>query len=624
MRQEWDETLKVWKNIPDSPTDWASMPPVARPSVAELPPMPAVTPSAVGAPTPGPMPVPVGQSTQPAETGFFGTLKSVASGIGNWLADTPPTGAPAFQMPQDTKDTLVGSVFSNTDMPIVNPSPLPQPTPTEQVAAPAQPSTPIGANGGFTAEGRGQVDPNVPPPSPGLIPIKSEETRTKYADGTEEALFGEQGPYAQMQKVLAKKKQLDADLDAMTGKDPEIKKYYNKMLVGSTDLEALMDPNSPKFKEFADKITAVKGKLDTASKDLSEFQEKARVDPDRYWKTVPATTVAMNSLAMFMEGRTAGAAIRAGLTPPTGLVQAKIDKAIADDINRQKDEMRMGEAAKGNEINRYRDNLKMLGDERIAEVKTKLDYMTMVKGSLDQYMQKYKGQYDQLALDEISANLDMKKQLAMADFAKYAVRTESVRPTTGSSVSMDDQFKASNNLRSGYDTDTKANRDSIAQTAAIDSQLKLVKEANASGDTKSAQSAANAVRGMYAKLLQGAGVLSDSDLVAFGGSRSLIDKLKAKYAADIKGTLSEQELSDITSSIGALRDVNEYAIAQAQRSALERGSFLTSAPRTMLFSENELEPLRKWSGKTISSLTPLERLRKRQEEEEKNRAAKKQ
>jgi hypothetical protein len=178
-------------------------------------------------------------------------------------------------------------------------------------------------------------------------------------------------------------------------------------------------------------------------------------------------------------------------------------------------------------------------------------------------------------------------------------------------------------LRDEYVVSTKTNKEALDETSAIKSQMDLVKKSKAEG--KPNEAAANAVRGKYAKLLQGAGVLSDSDLKAFGGSRSLWNQMYATAAEKVEGTLSDAEIADIGDSIEALQQMNEFALAKAQKDTLDKsGAFLSNSARSRMFSEGELEPMRKWAGKTASALSPLQRLEQRRLQEEQNKAAKQQ
>jgi hypothetical protein len=130
----------------------------------------------------------------------------------------------------------------------------------------------------------------------------------------------------------------------------------------------------------------------------------------------------MNGIAMLMEAKTAGAMIRAGLPPPTGLVMGRIDKAINDDIARQRAEITSKEAGMTNTVNRYRDNLKMLGDERAAEFKTRAEMLQQIGQTIQATKAKYDGEMNTANLDKALADTEVNYAKTMAEMNKELVQ----------------------------------------------------------------------------------------------------------------------------------------------------------------------------------------------------------
>jgi hypothetical protein len=171
------------------------------------------------------------------------------------------------------------------------------------------------------------------------------------------------------------------------GNSPEIKKDIARQLQASMTLEEMLDPNSPKYKEFAGKVKGVTDKIDESRKDLEEFQKNYQTDPDRYMKNMSATSLALNALAGFFDAKAQGAAIRAGLQPSVSATMQRLDKAIMQDISLQKEAYMRGEASKKNTINRYADNMALLKNERAAEIKTFTDYLSVAPMIMEQKKQ---------------------------------------------------------------------------------------------------------------------------------------------------------------------------------------------------------------------------------------------
>jgi hypothetical protein len=404
MKQVWNDLLKVYDNVPETMAEYNASQPQSAPSASELPPMPPITPVPVAAPTPGPVPVAMGQPAQPpapASDMFSRAMDSAAK-----LAE-PPGFAPILELdkPPPPPSAFPGQIpFVGKNGEMVNP------TPTQ---APAQPS---GANPGFSGSRAGAA--GIPPVPSTPIEVKTGSSETTQGSRTD------WGPTDELDKANESMRKIAEDARALrqsVNDDPEVIKYMNKQFLAGKRLESLMDPTSDEFKQFSTQVAQARSKIDSANKDLIDFQEKAKVDPERYWKATPLLQHALNSVSMLMEGKKEAAFIRAGLPAPTGLVQARIDKAINDDIARQKDELKMGEAAKGNTVNRYRDNLKMLGDERTAEIKTRLDYQSMVKNTLETYMQKSQGKFDDLKMRELIAAQDVANAKAKLEMNKASI-----------------------------------------------------------------------------------------------------------------------------------------------------------------------------------------------------------
>jgi len=319
--------------------------------------------------------------------------------------------------PAPVADPIIASYIEQN--PNVDTTPL-MPTTTPQATPAAEPEpTMMNATPQGTADTGGQgTGGNSTGGS--LLPASEQRSKTEYPKGTE---YNLSKAVNEQQKVIMKVKDISERLDEDT------KKLFTSLAAKSADLESFLDTESEGYKTFAQKVSDVKTKMDTAHADLAEFQKTAKIDPDRYYKDTPFLQHAMNSIGMLMEAQHAGNMIRAGLPPPTGLVMGRIDKAINDDIARQRAEISSKEAGMTNTINRYRDNLKMLGDERAAEFKTRAEMLQQIGQTIQATKAKYDGEFNTANLDKALADTEVNYAKTMAEMNKELVQQGFVAPT---------------------------------------------------------------------------------------------------------------------------------------------------------------------------------------------------
>jgi hypothetical protein len=322
------------------------------------------------------------------------------------------------------------------DIPLPKPPLVKNPFAIDDTPAPSLGSQPTATQAGATVP----IEPtvmNVTPPAesatgpleastgPGLLPVSEQRTGSMYAPGTEDALNeAVEGQKKAMENIKAINMRLDN----------ETKPLFASLVARSEDLASFLDPNSDGYKAFVRKTEDVKNKMEAAHADLEEFQKTAAVDPAKYYKETPFIQHAVNVIAMLMEAKTAGAMIRAGLPAPTGMVMARIDKAINDDIARQRDAIRSKEAGMTNEINRYRDNLKLLGDERAAEYKTRAEMLHQIGTTINATKARYDNEFNTANLDKAAADVEANRVKALAEMGKTIMQQGFAAPV-GKSIS---------------------------------------------------------------------------------------------------------------------------------------------------------------------------------------------
>jgi hypothetical protein len=295
----------------------------------------------------------------------------------------------------------------------------------QEPAALSQPTETItGTEGQAEQGGQGEQEEQS---SPSMIETERKTSGAVYSDPAKDAL---DTAFAATDEVAKNTKKIYEEMD------PEVQPIFTRLAAAASNVEMFLNKDGDEYKEFSRKISDVKDKMDASNKDLIEFQKTAAVDPDRYYKNTPFLKHAMNSIAMVMESQHAGNMIRAGLPPPTGLVRGRIDKAINDDIARQREAIRSKEAGMTNDVNRYRDNLKLLGDERSAEYKTKLEMVQMVQQTLDATKAKYAGRFNMAAMDKLSADNKLVEAKTKAELDKRHVETV-MKPQTGQAITLE-------------------------------------------------------------------------------------------------------------------------------------------------------------------------------------------
>ena len=245
---------------------------------------------------------------------------------------------------------------------------------------PAIPTTPTAPSGNTQGngvppmfdKGSGQPPP-PPPPVDELENVQSSDSRQTTSTTINPKYIAqiEEGQRQQMQAA----KDVATVMSALSI-DRDYQKQMTKNLARASWLDRLTDPTSDEFQKFHQTFSEAAGKINQAQQDLIEFQKNAKVDPDRYLNSQPALSNALNSVAIFFENRANAYGSALGQMP-TNMVKGRIDAAITQDIQRQKEEMQGKQAGLTNEVNRYRDNLRMLGDERQAELKTAADAYTV-------------------------------------------------------------------------------------------------------------------------------------------------------------------------------------------------------------------------------------------------------
>ena len=467
----------------------------------------------------------------------------VADFIKNW---TP------YVNPEAATPGIVGdTVGKQGAFPQTVPSPV-VPSPTAKPAAKEKAPAPLPE--GIPTEGSDKEGGSTT-----LPPLESTVTDKTWSEY--------KGEDVKLTTVYANKAKLATDVANFKkelGDNQEIAAEYFRGVAARTTLEDILDPNSDGFKTFAKEMKDTAQKMQIARADLEDYQKKAKADPNRYWRETPALEHVFNGIAMLMEGNVAAAATRAGMSMPTGMVQQRIDKAIQDDLNRQKEEFKSGEAARENTINRFRDNMKILGDERAATIKTSLEFIDQSKGKIEMLMKdpKFQNQSDQLLLREQLLNLEEQAALKGIELKKTLMKEQTERkPLMPKPLSPEDIRK-----------DNELN----VMTLGIPNRVRSLDSAKEireiSGATETGVAAVRAMKQIREKMTMGLIPLS----TGFSELRTLGDAIKRRIILSVKktenlGTLDEGMVNFSDSMVPGSA---EWGQTQTKLDALEKGFLL--------------------------------------------------
>ena len=328
-------------------------------------------------------------------------------------------------------------------------APLPSPIPRSPVGVP--PNPPPSTSSPSTVENSAEVTPlftggdaGKPLPPSGPPPMMKAQS-TVGGQETQTIIPSEYS--SQIEE--GQRKQIDAAQSVSTvmkslSSDKPYQAQLTQQIARAAWLDKLTDPNSPEFDKFHKSFADAAGKIDQAQKDLADFQKNVKIDPDRYMNSQPSLSNALNSVAIFFERRANAYGSALGQAP-SNMIQGRIDMAVQQDIQRQKEEMQGKQAGMTNDINRYRDNLKMLGDERQAELKTAADSYTMGAMYLNALKDSRIGAtLDQAKIDSEVGKLVEKAGLTNADLHKNIVQNSTndlLMANTPKPLSMEEQSK---------------------------------------------------------------------------------------------------------------------------------------------------------------------------------------
>jgi hypothetical protein len=493
---------------------------------------------------------------------FLSGLKPIVPNVGNLVTPTALDSLNPFNSPeeeekrrlaaQQTSAQIAGApVPSPVATPAALPQTLPAPTPVQapapsglatepQVRAPAQ--VPPGDTGG-----------NTPPPS--TYTETQTTTVSKDYNGYDKVYKDQLGEVERTRNAV-----VTIQENTPTTVSKAFGNYIGQM---NTAEDALTGKLSERAKEA---ITEARSNIDRAQNDYIKFQNEAKVDPERYIKSMPSTERAVNSLLIFLEGMSAAKAMGKGAAvPPVGVFQAQLNKAIDQDIAFQKDELnRKGDAALSN-VNRYKDNYNLLNNERAADLKSRAEALNVAAAILTAR----KGEWaDEVVKKESILRAEEAKAAAakamMDANASIVTKVMTDKPLAAPKPALDaKEIGVMVDKEIGrHDDAMKPHVEQKNTSAKLRMNIKLAEKGN--------ETAVGNLQGAVAQAAQGGGKLSDGDLIIFTMVQSLGSKAAMLASQKWSGTLPKSVLDDVAELADINEQVANYAIAKEVYNSMDR------------------------------------------------------
>lgn len=438
----------------------------------------------------------------------------------------------------------------------------------------SEPATPAVGLGGERLLKPEQTSTLTESQLPSMVDVKMDRTEqeVKYAPGTEEAVNTALAKWKDARENIAKLQK-----DWFT--TPEAMKASTNLLTSTLAVEDTLDPTSKSSQAFFENVRKVRSDLDNASNDLIKYQEGAKVDPERYMKNMPTTERILNGIGVFLEGMAAAKAAGKGVpVPPVGVIQGQLNRAIDLDIQSQKEEMQNKKESKIFNINRYKDNLALLNNDRAAEIKTKLDYLSATKMSLEALKNKYQEKIDTAGIDEALAKTEVDLAANRLLLGKNVItkNIQSQLPITGSSIPVEKRWDMEKDLRTDYRKDVEDAQMALDQKDKMLDNLELAAQGNSV--------AYNALKTSIARINTGVGVLTKDEIENNGMNANIYNRITDFFTRNTPG----DKLTDVAKEdIVKFAKINE--IAAKKKIAINALDAIKRAERNGLNYKNVVE-----------------------------------
>ena len=443
--------------------------------------------------------------------------------------------------------------------PVALPPPAPTAAPAPAVGGVAPPyAQPLRVP---TGAAQGQPPTPQTPPMPSELPTVSEVTESQKTQGVD---LGEASAVGQSFTKMQEAARTVQDIKSKV--DPETATKFQRYLAANISVEDALNPTGAGAEKFFQDIKKIRGNIDKANEDLVKFQEEAKVDPERYLKNMPAAERFASTLSIFLEdlamAKSAGKGVAA---PPIGLLQEQLNRAIDRDIAFQKEELASKGNAKVSAVNRYKENLALLGSERAAEIKTKMDYIGATLAVYESMIKEKQGKIDMAMAEEALAKQRYDYELEKAKLASETVKTVTEKkpmfPKVGMTEEQKREFDVAQTLGSELLSRTKEADEDDQKATMMERRLTLAE----SGDS----GAISQLFGMFVREGAGPGAMTESDLARFGYDKSWLEQIKSAVAGRT-GQMPEHAVKSIRNLIGIMKEQSEQVIAEKTADALSK------------------------------------------------------
>ena len=418
------------------------------------------------------------------------------------------------------------------------------------------------------AQGQSGIPPPPIPPQDLLLTAEVTERSGTKMEGLEEGGSVEQS-FTKLQRATKAVQDIKSNVDPVTADK------FQRYLAANISVEDALNPTGGGTEKFLQDIKKTKDNIDKANEDLVKFQEEAKVDPERYLKNMPAAERFASTLSIFLEDLAMAKAAGKGVAvPPIGLLQEQLNRAIDRDIAFQKEEIASKGNAKVSAVNRYKENLALLGNVRAAEIKTKLDYMGATLAVYETMIKGRQGQVDMALAEEALAKQKYDYELEKAKLASEIVKTttekKAAMPKVGVTEEDKREFDMADTLGKQLASETKVHDEDYQKATMMERRLALA-EAGDSG-------AMSQLFGMFVREGAGPGAMTESDLQRFGYDKSWWEGIKSTFAGKAAGEMPEHGVRSIKNLIGIMKEQSERFIAEKTADAIGKAKAAKLGP----------------------------------------------
>ena len=328
--------------------------------------------------------------------------------------------------------------------------------------------------------------------------------------------------------------------------------------------------------------------------------DAATIDPGRFFAQKGALSEIGAAFAVAM------GAYSSAMTGGKNYALDIVNNAIEKDIMAQKE----AKASANDAVNRARasweDARQVYGDEALAKEAIHIQKLTAVANNWESRIAKFGSEEQRIkGMQELAAfrNDIANRNLKFAEMAQNKTQntaTVELKPGIPKSALTKDQFDQAKDLRHEYENNAQRT-EGVTELSNADKVNDLYKSARA-GNAE----AKSALTSLWAKYVNGPGVLTENDFKRAGLTQAFFSRMAAKMSSEVLGEFSDSELAAIPRIEGLFRTSGNRKIAKVAADKM-RLAERTGIPIDLVVSSPEerniaVQGERPSSGKAASVL----------------------